>query len=123
MEQDSLYDVLRGLMGGAGVTLIAASVGRLMFHSAEVKKKRRKFFGPELFWELPTALGMGFIGEGLSSYYNLDELATVAVIVTLSYLGPRGVEAIYQRFSKGSAMSRPSMPSIPTHDGPPPDEK
>lgn len=112
-ETPGLIEAFRNILGGAGVTLVASTLGRLMWHTNEVRARRRKFFGHELLWELPTALGMGLVGEGLSSYYQLDELATVGVIVTLSYLGPRGVEAIYQGVKGRSSPARPPAPHAP----------
>lgn len=63
----SLVELLNAWFGGAATTLIAVLAGRLMWHTNEVRKMRRKFFGKELLWEMPIAVGMAFIGEGLGS--------------------------------------------------------
>lgn len=102
-DQPGLIEAFNAALGGAVTSFIGALVGRAMWHSGEVKAKRRKMFGPELLWELPTALGMGFVGEGLAGYFALESTARTAVIVALAYLGPRGAQALAERFigSKG----------------------
>ena len=59
---------------------------------------RRKFFGIELFWELPVALGMAVIGESAAAYANLGQPASTGLIALLAYLGPRGVEALFHKW-------------------------
>lgn len=85
------------MWGGAVTTLAAAVVGRLMFHSAEVRAKRRKFVGPELIWELPVAIGMAVIGEAVSGYFGLSAPVSTGVVAALAYLGPRGAEVTMMR--------------------------
>ncbi|AEG06508.1 hypothetical protein SinmeB_5225 (plasmid) [Sinorhizobium meliloti BL225C] len=62
-KYSSLIELLNVWFGGAATTMIGAMVGRLMWHTNEVRKMRRKFFGKELLWEMPIAVGMAFIGE------------------------------------------------------------
>lgn len=62
-KYSSLIELLNAWFGGAATTMIGAMVGRLMWHTNEVRKMRRKFFGKELLWEMPIAVGMAFIGE------------------------------------------------------------
>ena len=97
MNGDTLYEVLQNLIGGAATTVMAALAGRMMYHTSEVKKNNRKFFGKELLWELPVAFGMGLVGEGVAAYLQLDDTAGVALIVALAYLGPRGIEVLLER--------------------------
>lgn len=75
-----------------------AFVGRMMWHSTEVRRGKRRGFGPELFWELPVALGMGLGGEAVVSYFKLSHPVSTGVIVALAYLGPRGIEALFLRW-------------------------
>ncbi len=94
MEDSSFIETLHGLLGGTFTTLIGAFTGRLMWHSGEVKLGRRRFFGKELLWEIPVAIGMAIIGEAVSSYLGLTQPVSTGVVATLAYLGPRGAEAL-----------------------------
>lgn len=89
----TLFDVLSGWVGPAMAGLIVTGFARLMWHSNEARKGHRRFFGPELFWELPVAIGMVFIGEGLAAWLNLQQPVSSGLIAILAYLGPRGIEA------------------------------
>ncbi|THK38637.1 hypothetical protein EHS39_09015 [Ensifer sp. MPMI2T] len=94
----SLIELLNSWFGGAATTVIGAVVGRLMWHTNEVRKMRRKFFGKELLWEMPIAIGMAFIGEGLANWLNLDQPMATGLIAALAYLGPRGSEVLFMRW-------------------------
>jgi hypothetical protein len=67
MQEQSFIEMINNLFGGAVTTLIGAFTGRLMYHSGEVKLGRRRFFGKELLWEIPVAVGMAIIGDGIAS--------------------------------------------------------
>ncbi|SOC22201.1 LydA family holin superfamily III, partial [Rhodobacter sp. JA431] len=69
-ETRGLIEVADALFGGAITTAAAAFAGRLMWHSTEVRSGRRRFFGRELLWELPIAIGMAIIGEAVASYFG-----------------------------------------------------
>ncbi|MCA2372189.1 phage holin family protein [Agrobacterium genomosp. 3 str. CIP 111-78] len=94
----SLYEVLSTWFGGAFATLFVAFLGRAMWHGNEARKGRRRFFGPELIWEIPVAFGMAFIGEGVASYFGVPQPASTGLIAVLSYLGPRGTEVLLQKW-------------------------
>ncbi|SOC22123.1 phage holin family protein [Rhodobacter maris] len=101
-ETRGLIEVADALFGGAMTTAAAAIAGRLMWHSAQVRSGRRRFFGRELFWELPIAIGMAIIGEAVAAYFELDRTVSTGVVASLAYLGPRGAEALLTRvFFKG----------------------
>ena len=93
---NGLIEAINNLWGGMATTLLSAGIGRLMWHSGEVKMGNRRFFGKELIWEIPVAFGMAIIGEAVSSYLMLEQPASTGVIATLAYLGPRGTEAVFQ---------------------------
>lgn len=97
-EAKGIVDAINATFGGAVASLIAAAVGRLMYHTGEVKAKRRSFFGRELIWEVPVAVGMAFVGEGVASYMAFEQPVSTATIAVLAYLGPRGAEAMLDRF-------------------------
>ncbi|MCK3780475.1 phage holin family protein [Ensifer sesbaniae] len=94
----SLIELLNAWFGGAATTLIAVFAGRLMWHTNEVRKMRRKFFGKELLWEMPIAVGMAFIGEGLATWLSLGQPIATGMIAALAYLGPRGSEVLFLRW-------------------------
>ncbi|MGO4917833.1 phage holin family protein [Pseudogemmobacter sp. W21_MBD1_M6] len=91
---NSFIETINALFGGAVTTLIGAFTGRLMYHSGEVKLGRRRFFGKELLWEIPVAIGMAVIGEAAANYLGLGQQVSTGLVATLAYLGPRGAEAL-----------------------------
>lgn len=93
-----LVQSFNSIFGGALTTLAGAFIGRAMWHSGEVKAKRRRLLGWELLWEIPIAIGMAIIGEGLGSWLGLGPPASTAVVAVLSYLGPRGAEALLEKW-------------------------
>jgi len=97
-NESDLIDTVRSFSGGAGVTIIGAALGRIMWHIGEVRKQNRKFFSIELLWEIPIALGMGFFGEAAANWMGANDHVQIGVIIMLSYLGPRGVEAFFTRW-------------------------
>lgn len=94
----SFTELLNAWGGGAGTTLFGALIGRAMWHAQEVRKSRRKFFGAELLWELPIAVGMALIGEGLASWLQFGQPVSTGLIAALAYLGPRGAEVLFMRW-------------------------
>lgn len=94
----TITELLNTWVGGAFTTVIAATVGRIMFHAQEVRRAKRKPFGKELIWELPAALGIGMLADGVSSYMGASGSTATAVAVGLGYLGPRGIEALFQKW-------------------------
>lgn len=94
MPEPGFLETLNSLFGGALTTLIGAFTGRLMYHSGEVKLGRRRFFGKELLWEIPVAIGMAIIGEGIARYLELGQPVSTGLVATLAYLGPRGAETL-----------------------------
>lgn len=93
-KYQTLSEMLQAWFGGGVTTLIAALTGRLMWHTAEVRRSKRSFFGWELLWELPFAVGMGLIGEGVATYIDAGPLLRPAIVGGLAYLGPRGTEVL-----------------------------
>ncbi|ABR64717.1 hypothetical protein GOC91_31305 [Sinorhizobium medicae] len=94
----ALIELFNAWFGGAATTMIGALVGRLMWHTNEVRKMRRKFFGKELFWEIPIAVGMALIGAALASWLTLEQPMATGLIAALAYLGPRGSEVLFMRW-------------------------
>lgn len=88
-----LIEALYNTIGGAATTITGAFMGRLMWHTSEVRRQNRAMISKDLIWEVPVLFGMVLFGEGVTDYFKLGETAGMAVIVALAYLGPRGVEA------------------------------
>lgn len=97
-ETTGLVQAMQALWGGAATSLAGAAVGRLMYHSLQVRARRRRFLGPELLWEVPVAVGMAVIGEGVASYFGWEPQVRTAVIAVLAYLGPRGAAHLLDRW-------------------------
>lgn len=92
---------LMKMMQGGGMAAFAASVaGRLMWHVGEVRKGGRKFFSKELLWEIPIAIGMGLVGAGFAEYMQFSGNVETGLVAGLSYLGPRGIEALLDKWLK-----------------------
>lgn len=92
-----LIGALQAMFGGAATTLIAASLGRLVYHGNEVRQGRRALFGRHLVWEVPTAVVMALVAESLSQYVGLGQQVTTGVVAVLAYLGPRGAREVVER--------------------------
>lgn len=98
MDESGLVDWLTNLIGGAATTLVGAAIGRLMWHSGEVRKGQRRFFGPELLWEIPVAIGMAIIGEAIASYMGASPTVTTGIVAVAAYIGPRGAEVLLTKW-------------------------
>lgn len=97
-DKSSLFGLLDSIGGGALTTFLGAFIGRLMWHSSEVRKMRRKFWSRELLLEAPIVCGMALMGEGAAAWFGIDGPTKALVIGGLSWLGPRGMEALFMRW-------------------------
>ncbi|WP_334130153.1 phage holin family protein [Sneathiella sp.] len=75
-------------------TISAALIGRLVWHTQQAQRDRRKFFSLHLIFELPIALGIAFFADGVAAHFELSGKVAFATIVAISYMGPRGIEAL-----------------------------
>ncbi len=75
-------------------TLAAALIGRLAWHTSESQRERRKFFSKHLIFELIIALGIAYFAEGVAAYLALEGKVAFGAIIAISYMGPRGIEAL-----------------------------
>ena len=94
MPDNSFIETINHLFGGAITTLIGAFTGRLMWHTGEVKLGNRRFFGKEILWEIPVAVGRALIGDAAANYIGLTQPVSTGFVATLAYLGPRGAESL-----------------------------
>lgn len=92
-----LIGALQAMFGGAATTLIAAGLGRLVYHGHEVRQGRRPLFGRHLVWEVPTAVAMALVAESVSQYAGFGPQVTTGVVAVLAYLGPRGAREMIER--------------------------
>ena len=93
-----LIGALQALYGAAATTLLAAGLGRLIYHGNEVRAGRRPLIGWHLVLEVPTAVGMAMVAEALAAYFGLSPQVTTGVVAALSYLGPRGAGEVVARW-------------------------
>lgn len=92
---DPTPDPWVALWGWISGSLGAAVAGRLLWHAQEVKQGRRRFWSPSLAWELPTAVGMGMVADGVVDHLDLAGKPATALVVAIAYLGPRVIDAAF----------------------------
>ena len=81
------------IVGGAGI------LGRLMFHAKQVQAGVRKPLSWVLLWDLPIALGSGWIAYGIAVYFKAPWEATISLSIVCSYLGPYGIDTIFDKWA------------------------
>lgn len=87
IEDMNLQDMAAsGLSAGA-----LGLVGRMVALGASGKNQG---FTLSLLWELPIALGMGTIGEGISQYLHLTGYVNYAMVISVAYVGPRIIDTL-----------------------------
>jgi len=93
-EKVSLAEMVPWLtIGGAGM------IGRLMYHAKQVQAGKRKPLSWVLVWDIPIALGMGWIALGVGAYFKLPWEVTVSIGLTFSYLGPYGIDTTFAAYA------------------------
>ncbi len=97
-DDQGLIMAMQNLIGGAATAIIAALLGRTMWHAQEVRAKRRPILSLDLLWEIPLAIGMALIGDALATHFGLSREVGVGLIAVLSYLGPRGAGAMFEKW-------------------------
>ena len=73
----------------------AALLGRLMHHARRVQAGHRKPVSWALLWDLPIALGMGWIIHGVCVWGGSSAEMTVSAAIAAAYLGPWTVDRIF----------------------------
>ena len=105
---NTLNEAISYWFGGGASSLIVSVCARLMFHGNEARKMRRRFWGWELVYELPSAVALAMFGEAVASYLGVDSSIRPAVVGTLAFLGPRGIEVAFQRFIESRLPKGPT---------------
>jgi len=77
----------------------AGMLGRLMFHAKLAQAGQVKPLSWALFWDIPIALGTGWIALGLCNWWNLGWNPTVSIAIITGYLGPYGIDTIFSRWA------------------------
>ena len=94
MEEFSHVKLLHWVFtGGAGL------LGRLMFHAKLVQNGQRKPFSWTLLWDVPVALGMGWISLGLGTWLGVAWEVTISLSLAIAYLGPFGIDTIFAKWA------------------------
>ena len=91
---------LRDAAASAGLTIVLAWLGRMMWHVRQVQLGDRPFFGRELWLELPMAVCIAFVADGVAEYFGLHGKPAMAAVIIIAYLGPRGIEAWLCRLAR-----------------------
>lgn len=87
-----LVAAIQALLGGAVTSLASALAGRLMYHSGEVSRGRRRFWSADLLLDLPIVLVAAVVAEAIGSHLHLSDSSTIGLASVLAYLGPRGAQ-------------------------------
>ena len=91
-------------IGGAGM------IGRLMYHAKQVQAGKRKPLSWALFWDVPIALGMGWIALGLGTWLHVAWEVTVSLALIIAYLGPYGLDTIVAKWADWKFGSKSNGP-------------
>jgi len=72
----------------------------MIFHGKEAQAGRRRFWGKELPFEMRIAVGMVFVGKAGAVYAGLGVEPATAIAGVAAYLGPRAIDALYDKAMK-----------------------
>ncbi len=100
-QSDGLIAWMDAILGGAATTIVTAVVTRLAFHGQQVRKRERPLVGIELLFEPPIAVSMALAGDALSDYLGLSHHVAIGVVAVLAWVGPRGAQAMLDRWIVG----------------------
>lgn len=78
--------------------MVASLAARLMYHTEQAKRGRRRFFSVKLAYELPTAVGMAIIAYGGCLLFGFTGEGAVAIVGVASYLGPYTIDIYVTRW-------------------------
>ncbi|MGE0252011.1 MAG: phage holin family protein [Dongiaceae bacterium] len=93
-------DSVKEALANFGLAIAAAIAGRVARHAQLVQKGLRRFWGLQLALELPVAIFMGFVGNGLAEWLELGPRASTGIVAALSYLGPAAIERVFAASAK-----------------------
>lgn len=61
-------------------------------------QERRSPFSASLLWELPSAIGLGWIGRAIGEAWGLQGFALMSASIVVAYLGPRIISWGVQKY-------------------------
>ena len=71
-----------------------------MFHARLVQEGKRKPFSWVLLWDIPIALGMGWVSLGLGLWLGLNWEVLISFALVVSYLGPYGIDTLFDKWAE-----------------------
>ena len=83
--------------GAAAGTL--GLLGRLIALASSARRPN----GWALLWEIPLAIGMGVVGKGVADGMGLEGFKHYAVVIAVSYAGPRYLDLVLSRIAEGKS--------------------
>jgi len=92
-ERKSMSNDWQDVAANFAATAALGGVGRLV----ALARDNRRPWSWSLLWEIPVAIMMGWIGDGVAEYFDLHNSVHIAIIVGVSYLGPRVLDEIFTR--------------------------
>lgn len=98
-------ELMQGVAGFA-MSTGAAAAGRLMHHSVQVQRGRRKFFSSHLLLEIPSVFGMGLVGQvavwvvdasvqAAGFERGIPPWAGPGIIALFAYYGPHALQLYF----------------------------
>jgi hypothetical protein len=91
-----MSDDLGNLAANAAGAGALGLLGRLL----HLARADRRPFGWSLLWELPMAIGMGFLGKGVADYIGLTGFPSYALTIAVAYIGPRFIDLAIEKFER-----------------------
>jgi hypothetical protein len=101
MPIENVPPPIRESLFALGIAFLVATLGRLIWHIEEVRRKQRKFWSLLLIYELTIAIAMAVVGQGVADWLQLTGWTHTAAIGVLAYLGPKGTEAALRTYFSG----------------------
>lgn len=87
-------------------SLLAATLGRLVWHLRLVQKKERRILDAMTVAVECVGVLVGWMaGAGLADYLGLDGRAAQGLVLIVSYIGPDGFQALFDKYLSGARKS------------------
>jgi hypothetical protein len=78
-------------------TAALAALGGVLGRMIGIARADQRRWGWRVLWELPVAVGMGWIGAGIAEYFDFRGFVAYASMIAAGYLGPRAVDEVFDR--------------------------
>lgn len=80
-------------------------LGRLMYHAKLVQRGERKPFSAALLFDIPIALGSGWVSIGFCKYMDMPWEAVVSSAIVAAYFGPYGMDTLFAKWANRKGKS------------------